>query len=261
MKPTLNRRQLLTTLIASAFLPNLVFAAQSELLIYCGITMVRPISDMAAEFEKQHDVHVVISQGGSEDLYQSLKSSQKGDLYLPGEPTYREKYLAEGLLGDYKNIGYNQSALFVRKGNPKKVTADLKQLLRDDLTTVICTAEQGSIGLETKKVLTQLGIYNAVIDQTSALLPDSRKLNAALKRGEADLTLNWRATGFFPDNQPFIDVIDLPTGIAKPQGLYLNLLTFSKQKQLAQAFIDYAASPEGQAIIRKHGFLDNVTPN
>lgn len=259
MKPALNRRQFLSALIAASIMPQVVFAAKDELLIYCGITMVRPISEMAAEFEKQHDVHVTISQGGSEDLYQSLKSSQKGDLYLPGEPTFRAKYVAEGLLGDYKNIGYNQSALFVHKGNPKKVTAELKQLLRDDLTTVICTAEQGSIGSETKKVLTQLGIYDQVIDQSSGLLPDSRKLNAALKRGEADLTLNWRATGFFPDNQPYIDVIDLPTDIAKPQGLYLNLLTFSKQTQLAQAFIDYAASPAGQAIIRKHGFLDNTT--
>lgn len=258
MKKTLNRRQFLTGLIAASLLPSLSFAANSELLIYCGITMVRPISEMAAEFEKQHGLKVNISQGGSEDLYKSLKASKKGDIYLPGEPTYRDKFLAEGLLGDFKTVGYNQSALFVRKGNPKNVTADVNQLLRTDLTTVICTAEQGSIGLETQQLLTKLGIYESAIANAAQLLPDSRTLNAALKKGEADLTINWRATGFFPDNQPVLDIIDLPKELATPQALLMNLLTFSPQPQIAQAFINYAASPEGQAIMRKHGFLDNT---
>jgi molybdate transport system substrate-binding protein len=39
----------------------------------------------------------------------------------------------------------------------------------------------------------------------------------------------------------------------------LNLLTFSKNKDLARRFIAYAAGDEGQAIFRKHGFLDNKT--
>jgi molybdate transport system substrate-binding protein len=33
-------------------------------------------------------------------------------------------------------------------------------------------------------------------------------------------------------------------------------LTFSKQAQAARMFADLAASAEGQAIFRKHGFLD-----
>jgi molybdate transport system substrate-binding protein len=45
--------------------------------------------------------------------------------------------------------------------------------------------------------------------------------------------------------------------LAKPQPLLLNLLTFSTQPDLARRFMHYAASAEGQAIFRKHGFLDN----
>jgi molybdate transport system substrate-binding protein len=257
----LNRRQFLAGLAAASLMPAMSFAANSELLIYCGITMVRPIGEMALEFKKLHGIKVNISQGGSEDLYKSLKLSKKGDLYLPGEPSYRNKFFAEGLMGDFKTIGYNQAALFVRKGNPKKVTADLHQLLRSDLTMVLCTAEQGSIGIESKQVLTKLGIYEKVVDLASQLLPDSRMLNAALKKGEADITLNWRATAFFADNQAAIDVIDLPKDTAIPQALLLNLLTFSTNVQAAKQFIDYAASPVGQAIMRKHGFLDSSTLN
>jgi molybdate transport system substrate-binding protein len=37
---------------------------------------------------------------------------------LPGEPSYRAQHLAEGLLGDFATVGYNQMAIMVRKGNP-----------------------------------------------------------------------------------------------------------------------------------------------
>lgn len=256
-----SRRHFLSLCAASSMMPALSWAnARPELLIYCGITMVRPISEIAALFEQQHQVKVTISQGGSEDLYRSLKASRKGDLYLPGEPSYRERYLNEGLMEGVQTIGYNQAALFVRKGNPKKVTADPHQLLRSDLVTVLCTAEQGSIGLETQKILSQLGIYEKALAQASELLPDSRMLNQAMKQGTADITINWRATAFFPDNQPHIDAIGLPKQIAKPQALLLNKLSFSNHPQLTKAFIELAASSQGQAIMRKHGFLDNSVP-
>jgi molybdate transport system substrate-binding protein len=257
----LNRRQFLAGLVAASLVPTMSFAANTELLVYCGITMVRPIGEMALEFEKLHGVKVNISQGGSEDLYKSLRSSKKGDIYLPGEPSYRAKYLSEGLLGDFKTIGYNQAALFVRKGNPKNVIADVQQLLRSDLTILIASENQGSIGSETKRILQQAGIYDRVVDNAAQVSPDSRTINAALKKGEADITLNWRATAFFPDNSPHIDVVNLPISIAEPQALLMNLATTSTQKALAQQFIDYAASPTGQAIMRKHGFLDNTTLN
>lgn len=232
-------------------------AAKPELLIYCGITMIRPMTEIARQFEQLDNVKVTLAQGGSEDLYQSLKKSGVGDLYLPGEPTFRSKYLAEGLLGDVVTVGYNQLAIMVRKGNPKRIKGDVKALLRDDITSIIGNAESGSVGKETRDVLTAAGIYSQVLDNSIYLAPDSRGLNNAMKKGEADAILNWRATGFFPDNVKFVDVIDLNPKLAPPQALLLNLLTFSKQKEHARHFMQFAASESGQAIFRKYGFLDN----
>ena len=149
--------------------------------------------------------------------------------------------------------------LVVAKGNPKKIKADLGELLRKDVTVIIGEADSGSVGHETKRILEALGIYQAVIEKAVSLASDSRSLNSAMKKGEADATLNWRATGFFPDNAEVVDVIDIDPTLAKPQALLLNLLNFSKNQQLARRFMAYAAAEEGQAIFRKHGFLDNKT--
>ena len=234
-------------------------SAKPELLLYCGITMIRPMTEIAHSFEKRENVKVTLAQGGSEDLYQSAKKSSQGDLYLPGEPSFRAAHLSEGLLGDYATVGYNQMALMVKKGNPKKVKPDVQELLRKDLITILGNAESGSVGKEAKAILDSQGIYPKVVRQTAILAPDSRSLVNAMKKGEADLTMNWRATGFFADNAAALDVIDLDPKVAKPQPLLLNLLTISKNKDLAQRFMAFTASEEGQAIFRKHGFLDNKT--
>ena len=231
--------------------------AKPEMLIYCGITMIRPMTEIAQGFEKRENVKITLAQGGSDDLYQSAKKSGLGDLYLPGEPTYRDKYLSEGLLGEFQNLGYNQLAIVVPKGNPKKVKGDPKELLRPDLAVAIGNVSSGSVGKETKDVLEAAGIYQKVIAASAFLAPDSRGLANALKKGEVDTILNWRATAFFADNVAQMDVVDLDKKLAKPQALLLNLLTFSKNKELARRFIAFAASEEGQAIFRRHGFLDN----
>lgn len=231
--------------------------APRELLLYCGITMVRPMSEISRIIEKEQNCRIHMTQGGSEDLYQSLKAARRGDLYLAGSAAYRERHLDEGLLGDYVHVGYNQAALVVATGNPEKVKPELGQLLREDLGVVICNPDSGSIGRETRVILTRGGIYDAVFKRSVYLTTDSRNLNNALKAGEADVVINWRATAFFPDNAPHLEVIDLPAGVAVPKALLLNLLTFAEHPEIARRFMAYAASPDGQAIFRKHGFMDN----
>lgn len=255
----MRRRILRTIAVISVCVSGSVFAqvAKTELLLYCGITMVRPMTEIAQVFESRENVKLVIAQGGSEDLYQSAKKSGVGDWYLPGEPSFRAKYLKEGLLGDFATVGYNQMALMVQKGNPKQVQADPKELLRKDLTVILGNASSGSVGNESKDILDSLGIYQKVVKATAFLSPDSRSLVLAVKKKEADLTMNWRAVGYFADNIAAVDMIDLNPKLAKPQALELSLLASSKNPALARRFLTLAASEEGQAIFRKHGFLDN----
>ncbi len=242
---------LLALAVPSAFAAS----ASNNLLIYCGITMVRPVTDIARLFEAREKISIAIAQGGSEDLYQSAKKSRQGDLYLPGEPIFRIKHQPEGLLGEYRNVGLNQMSLMVQKGNPKKIKPDLKELLRKDLAVVLGSSESGSVGVEAKRILVASGLYPKVAAKVVQMLPDSRSIMAAMRRGDADVTLSWRATGYFPDNIPHVDVVNLPSSVASPQELQLTLLTFSKNQAMARKFIEFAAGPQGQAIFQRYGFI------
>lgn len=235
---------------------NLLAQEKPNLLFYCGITMVKPMKEMASIIEQKYNCTITISQGGSQDLYDSLKLSKKGDLYLPGSDSYRKKYLHEGLLLDAKYIGYNKAAIFVQKGNPKNISS-LDSLLDEELSVILCSPKSGSIGKMTEKLLKKYKgeeFFDDAFDYAAQIGTDSRNLNKALADKTADMAINWRATGFFPENKDSVTIVEIDDKYAPKKNLVINLLSFSQHKDIAKAFMEFAASPEGEQIMRKYGF-------
>jgi len=232
--------------------------SKKHLLIYCGITMVHPMQKIADIIEKQYHCKITILQGGSEDIYQSLKMSKKGDLYLPGSESYRNKHLKDGLLSDYMYVGYNQMALLVQKGNPKNIQADLDCLINPNYSVSIGNSESSSVGKQAKKILTKAGIYDKVLLNAFKVASDSRTMNNLLKDGSADVIFNWRATAFFDENKDKMDALCLEDSIASKKKLLIHLTTCSKNEDIARAFMRYAGSKEGQKIFYNFGFLDKI---
>lgn len=232
--------------------------SKKSLLIYCGITMVHPMRELAQIIETEHNCDIEILQGGSEDLYQSLKMSKQGDLYLPGSDSYRKNHLKEGMLSDYIYVGYNQAALLVAPGNPKQISNDINIMTDVKHLVSIGNAESSSVGRQAKKILSKAGIYEQVVQNAVKISSDSRTMNNLLKDGMVDIILNWRATAYFPENKDKMDPILLPETIAKKNRLLINLTTCSKHPELAKAFMRLAGSKKGQEIFKKWGFLDDV---
>ncbi len=252
------RRTLLLAAIGLVLTPATAATPQPELLIYVGSTMVPPVTELSRIFEQSEGAKVSIAQGTSDNLYRSAKKSRVGDLYLPGEPGYVKRYQSEGLLGEHVVVGYNRLALVVRKGNPKGVNPELRSLLRPDLRIMIGAADTSSVGSEAKAVLETAGIYPQVTERATFIAPDSRGLSTALRNGEADAILNWRATARFPENASSFDLIDLDPQIARPRALHLTLLTLSKNPELARRFMALAASDVGKAVFRRFGFIETA---
>lgn len=252
----------LITILAACENTTEHFSDKEKLIVYCGITMVRPIKELSALMEKKYNCQVTLIQGGSEDLYQSLKMSKKGDLYFPGSHGYRIKHLNEGLLSDYVEVGYNQAALLVQKGNPYKISPDIKNLLNRELNVAIGNPETCSIGRQTKKILDKVGIYQEVVENIVTYAADSRNMNNMLINKTADLILNWRATASFSGNQGLVDVVILDETVAPKNKLQINLLSFSEHKDLSLKFMELASTKEGSAIFQKFGFTDSplLTP-
>ncbi len=229
-------------------------ASKRELLIYCGITMARPMVEIASIIEEQENIEVIIIQGGSGNLLRSIEINNVGDLYLPGSESYIEIAKEKGLIIDTNQVGYNQAALMVQEGNPLGLSADLKNLANPEFYVVIGNPDSGSIGKETRRILEEEGLFESVLQNARELTTDSKNLVSVLVEGRADLVLNWYAVSTWEENKTYIDVIPLDPTLAPPKELILASLRTMREPKLAEIFVQYAISEKGQAIFEKYGF-------
>jgi molybdate transport system substrate-binding protein len=232
---------------------------KKELLIYCGITMEEPIRELAYKFEQQENCTVKILTEGSGTLYRIFTVNRAGDLYLPGSEGYIAKARAAGVITETKLVGYNRAALVVAKGNPRGISADINNLKNQDLRIVLGSAASGSIGVETKKILTRAGIYAEALDNALLLTSDSKGLRQAICDGSADLTLNWFATVTWPENKDKMDAILLPKAIAPSHQLIISRLIYSKEPELAKRLFNHIVSPIGLETFNRYGFEGEAT--
>ncbi len=229
-------------------------APKKELLIYCGITMIRPMSEIAEIIEEQEDINIIIIKGGSGNLLRSIEINGVGDLYLPGSDSYIRSAKEKNLIVEANLVGYNRAALMVQEGNPLNISPDLNNLSNPDYYVIIGNSDSGSIGEETRYILEKEELYTDVLLNARELTTDSKDLVSALIDKRADLVVNWYAVSTWDENKNYMDVLPVPSRYFPAKKLVLAILSTAREPELAQIFMNYAISEEGQAIFEKYGF-------
>jgi len=225
---------------------------RTTVLVFCGITMIDPVIELAELFEKEQNVDVKMTYGGSQDLSKSIEVNKLGDIFFPGFKSFVERMDEQGHIVDSALVGHNELSFFVAKGNPLQLTGDLFQLTNPMYNVVIGHEDLGSVGKETKHMLTKLGIYDQVVKNAVFMASDSKGLTAAIRDEKADLVLNWKAVAKHKDNDNHVDVISIPDSNKKP--LVMASLKYSANPELAASFLKLCASEKGRKIFEKHGF-------
>ena len=227
---------------------------KKEMLIYCGTTMLKPIMELSAIAEKDKNCIIKVSYGGSNHLSKSIEVNRIGELFFPGAVSYIHELQENGLISETVDVGNNEVAIFVQKGNPKDVKADLMELMRPDLQVVLGAKHAGSIGQATEMILRRKRIYDTVLQKSQFLTTDSKDLVQALRKKRADVVLNWVSVGSATENQKYIEEIHLPVEQTLQQKLTIGLLSFSRNPELGKYFLELAASSRGKEIFSRYGF-------
>ncbi|WP_456478942.1 substrate-binding domain-containing protein [Nautilia sp.] len=223
------------------------------LWLYCGITMKQPMLEIIDKFEKLHpDVKIKHLFGSSGVLYKKILTLRKADLYFPGSDKFIKKN--PSLFVKSAELGYNQLAIFVPKNNPKNV-----KTLSDFSKLFIKTglgSDNSSIGKAAKFALIKYGGENFYrrVRNKSEIFTASFDMYNAIINSEIDAGLNWKATYYWGENYKKEDFIDIPVLYAPKKKLVLTITKFSKNRDLAEQFLNFASSKEGLAIMKKWGF-------
>lgn len=229
-----------------------------SLLVYAGAASKPPTEEAALQFESKTGVHVDLVFGGSGTVLSQMTLNKNGDLYFPGSSDFMEKAKADGLVyGETEQkIVYLVSAINVQKGNPKQIHT-LHDLLKPGLKVAIANPETVCVGLYATEIIDRnfnAEEKTAFISNLINYTESCDKTATAISLKTVDAVIGWSVFQYWdPDN---IETIALHASeIARIGYIPIAVSTFTQQRDLAQQFIDFLCSAEGQAIFKKYHYF------
>jgi len=241
-----------------------------DVTLYCyvGGTMLPVMQRLAAVYEEETGVEVLLDKAGSGDNYLKIERTGMGDLNVAHAP-YLVPLLGEGLAREGWTVGGLQPALCVQKGNPKNIQG-LKDLTREGIRLGITHRKSSTLGHILPVMFRKAGITETIEASISTEMRSGGDVALALTTGSLDACIVWNAVAalrlkdldvvpiepeFIPD--AIADAVTSATyGLMNPEvvRVFICTLTGSKQPQEAAKFAEFVDSAEGRAIFAEFGF-------
>ncbi len=226
--------------------------AEKELMLYCGAGIRPPVAELAETFEREHDVKIITNYAGSETLLSTIRLIRSGDLYMPGDKHYVEQAAREDMIHSHKSVCYFIPVILVQKGNPKNIKG-LRDLLRPSIKLGLGDAKACAIGRKTKKVLTKNNIVWSNIEKNLKFHSLTvNELGIQIQAKALDAVIVWGAIARYYSE--YGDEIQIPTGQNVISTIDIGVLKFTKHRELAEKFVDFISSEQGQQVFKKHNY-------
>ncbi len=238
-----------------------VFAGISlgeEIYVFAGAASKPPTEEAAKVFETKTGTKVNLTFGGSGFVLSQMTLAKKGDIYFPGSSDYMEIAKKKGLVfpETEKYVVYLTPAINVQKGNPKGIKS-LKDLLQPGLKVAIANPEGVCVGLYAVEIIEK----NMKADEKAALKKNlinytesCEKTATAISLKAADAVIGWSVFQHWDPER--IQTISLKKEeILRIGYIPIAISRFTKNRALAQKFIDFLLSNEGRAIFKKYRYF------
>ncbi|MDD3553521.1 MAG: molybdate ABC transporter substrate-binding protein [Deltaproteobacteria bacterium] len=248
-------------LIATLSLSGNAFCAE-RLMVFAGAASKPPTEEVAKAFEAKTGVKVDISFGGSGTVLSQMMLAKEGDIYFPGSSDFMEIAKKKGavLPETERIVVYLVPAINVQKGNPKGIRS-LKDLTKPGLKVAIANPEGVCVGTYAVEIIEK----NLTLQEKDAFRKNlinytesCDKTATAVSLKMADAVIGWRVFHYWDPER--IETVPLKKDeIIRIGYIPIAISAFSKNRDLAQRFIDFILSEEGRAIFQKYHYL--MTPD
>jgi len=227
-------------------------SAAKELLLYCGAGIRPPVQQIAEAFESEHGVKVITDYAGSEMLLSKIKLARRGDLYMPGDKHYVDQAAQEGMILSQQSVCYFVPTILVRKGNPKNIHG-LHDLLANGLKLGIGDAKACAIGRKTKQIFAKNNIAWEDIEKNVAFQSLTvNELGLQIQAGSLDAVIVWDAIARYYSEHG--TEVPIPVEENVISTVNIGILTFTKNRSLAEQFMEFAVSERGQNVFKQHNY-------
>ncbi|PPB50560.1 molybdate ABC transporter substrate-binding protein [Arthrobacter pityocampae] len=221
-------------------------AIDGSITVFAAASLTAAFTDLAGQFEEAHPgAEVTLNFAGSSDLATQIGEGAPADV-LASADTDTMGRVTDLLAADPVAVATNTLQLAVPADNPAGITS-LADAARPGVRTVVC-ARQVPCGAAAAAVGESAGVDLTPVSEESSVTDVLGKVTS----GEADAGLVYvtdvRSAG------DAVRGIDVPEAARAPTTYPIAALAGSGDPATAQEFVDFAAGPSGQSVLRSAGF-------
>lgn len=237
-------------LVCLIFLNILFLSTAQELRIFAASSLTAAFNDLAAQFEKDHpETTLNLHFAGSSLLVTQLEQGASADILATADTSTLSRVIS---LPEARVFATNQMVVVSNQGTIR----GLKDLAEQDYFLVLAHKNVPA-GAYAREVLVNLNkqfgdsYSQNVLSHLVSEESNVKQAYAKVTLGEADVTVVYRSD--FRDSNG-LHLINIPEA-ANIKALYpIAVLPESRLPELAQSFVAFVLSEQGQAILERHEF-------
>jgi molybdate transport system substrate-binding protein len=222
-------------------------SAGGTITVLAAASLTEAFNQIGKDFEaKKPGSKVTFSFGSSPTLATQIVQGAPVDVFAAASPATMKAVTAAGAANTPKDFVSNILEIAVPKGNPHKITG--LEDFRDESRRIALCAPQVPCGAAAVKVFADAKI----VPKPDTLEQDVKATLQKVASDEVDAGLVYKTDVIAAGDK--VDGIQFPEAQQAINTYPIATLKESKNPALAQAFVDYVLSPDGQAVLAKAGF-------
>ena len=236
-------------------------APEGEVLrVFAASSLTEAFQEMAGAFEDAYpEIDVVPVFAGSQVLRLQIEQGARADVFASADQRHVDALARAGLITGSRVFTENELVVIVPRDNPAAIAAfeDLPRARR-----LVIGTEHVPAGRYARTALRRAATRHGA-DFEAAVLGRvvSEESNVRLARAKVELRVADAAIVYRTDAVPGrVRVIPLPDEVNVRADYLMGALTAAANPEGAELWIDFAASPAGQDIMTRRGFLAGSAP-
>jgi molybdate transport system substrate-binding protein len=233
------------------------------LTVFAAASLNEPFTQIGEQFEQAHPgASVQFNFAGSQQLAQQLANGAPADVFASANQSSMEQVMADGLVqADKAQIFAHNQLVVITPLDAAHANLSLGDLAQPGLHVLLAAPEvpAGQYALEFLEKAAADPAYGpqfkeGVLANVVSYEDNVKAVVAKILLGAADMGMVY-ASDVTGENAGKLGQIAIPAELNVTASYPIAPLKGSAQPALAQAFVDFILSEDGQAILAEHGFL------
>ena len=232
-------------------------AIAEEISVAAAADLNYALKDLAARYQQKTGDTVSLSFGASGNFYSQIQSGAPFDVFFSADIDYPKKLAAAGLIDSASLRTYAIGHLVLWTPNSSKLdpqTLKMDLLLEPSVQKIaIANPQHAPYGRAAMAAIEHFGLK----DKLARKLVLGENISQAaqfVQSGNAQAGLLALSLALSPAMKDAGRYWEVPQDAYPAIQQGVGILSSSKHKRAAQAFIDYISSPEGTAVLEQYGF-------